>query len=431
MSQRSFNRNFGWLLLEKVIALPTVWLFTVILARSVSEHAFGEFHFLLALVALLSPFIHAGLHSLVTKELHEQPDQRPRILSTAIAVRCSAWLVFMSVFFLISGWSEYLTHDQFFLMLVLAFGQLWSSLQVLVYWYEYQGYFRPLVLIRIAHALMFLLIKLLVLYFYPSVAALIYCCCLEIICLNILIMLTYKRSDGDTRLSVPSVSYAYTLISKSKWLFFSGIAALIYLRIDQVMLGLLRSQEELAHYAVAVSLSEAWYFIPTIAVSILFSRIMDVQKENPTAYQRFLQSLMGNLFWSAVIVALLMTACSEALISLLFGRQYADAYQIFNIHVWAGVFIAVRALLSKWLIAEDLLAFSLVTQVSGAVSNIVLNALLIPYYGAKGAAVATVVSYACATWLALFLHPKTLRMGIAMSKAPVVVLGDWIQKLRQ
>ena len=37
---------------------------------------------------------------------------------------------------------------------------------------------------------------------------------------------------------------------------------MIYLRIDQVMLGNMVGSEELGNYSVAVRISEAWYFIP-------------------------------------------------------------------------------------------------------------------------------------------------------------------------
>ena len=97
-----------------------------------------------------------------------------------------------------------------------------------------------------------------------------------------------------------------------------------------------------------------------------------------------------------------------------------------QIHIWAGVFIFMRALLSRWLLAEDLLRFSLVTHIAGAVMNVALNLMLIPRYGAIGAAVATVISYASAGWLALFLSARTRPMGRMMAKSLLLPLrwGD-------
>src|SRR5690606_33169714 len=77
------------------------------------------------------------------------------------------------------------------------------------------------------------------------------------------------------------------------------------------------------------------------------------------------------------------------------------------IHVWGAIFIFARAAVSKWLVVENLIVFSVVTHGLGAVVNIGLNFVLIPYAGGSGAAVSTVVSYATASYLALFLNSRT------------------------
>jgi O-antigen/teichoic acid export membrane protein len=119
----------------------------------------------------------------------------------------------------------------------------------------------------------------------------------------------------------------------------------------------------------------------------------------------------------AFVLAVIVQLVGGPLVELLFGERFAASTPVLQIHIWAGVFIFMRALLSRWLLAEDLLRFSLVTHVAGAVMNVALNLLLIPRYGATGAALATVASYACAGWLALFLSERTRPMGWAMAKS--------------
>jgi Na+-driven multidrug efflux pump len=71
------------------------------------------------------------------------------------------------------------------------------------------------------------------------------------------------------------------------------------------------------------------------------------------------------------------------------------------------VFIFMRAGLSRWILIENALYFSLLTQGLGALSNVILNYFLIPVYGGQGAAWATLVSYAVASFFAVFLYPRT------------------------
>ena len=76
----------------------------------------------------------------------------------------------------------------------------------------------------------------------------------------------------------------------------------------------------------------------------------------------------------------------------------------------------MRALLSKWLIAERLLKFSLLTQGIGAVSNVILNYIWIPQFGILGAAWATIISYAFSSYVVLWFHHKTLVMAQIMTR---------------
>ena len=87
------------------------------------------------------------------------------------------------------------------------------------------------------------------------------------------------------------------------------------------------------------------------------------------------------------------------------------------IHIWASIFIFWGQILSKWLVNERLLVFSPIRHGVGAVINITLNLFLIPVYGGIGAAIATVISYAVASYLACFLYPKTRIAGKMMTLA--------------
>ena len=77
----------------------------------------------------------------------------------------------------------------------------------------------------------------------------------------------------------------------------------------------------------------------------------------------------------------------------------------------------MRAAFSKWLIAERLLMFSLVTQGAGALANIALNFVLIPMWGGIGAAWATVTLFVrSGLLLALLLSPRTRPAAAMMTR---------------
>lgn len=126
---------------------------------------------------------------------------------------------------------------------------------------------------------------------------------------------------------------------------------------------------------------------------------------------------MNVLFFMAFIVSLITTIVGPRLILFLYGEPYHRTGYILIIHVWAGIFIFMRGLFSKWLLIENMLSYSLFTHGLGAIVNIILNIILIKLYAGYGAACATLVSYAVASYFSLFCFPKTRKIAYIMTKS--------------
>jgi PST family polysaccharide transporter len=78
--------------------------------------------------------------------------------------------------------------------------------------------------------------------------------------------------------------------------------------------------------------------------------------------------------------------------------------------VWAGVFVSLGVIRETWVVSEGKTGFLLAATLTGALSNVGLNLLFIPKYGAIAASVNTVFSQFVATTLCTFLYPKTRRI---------------------
>lgn len=207
---------------------------------------------------------------------------------------------------------------------------------------------------------------------------------------------------------------ARSLLRKSLWLIPSGLCAVIYLEIDQIMVERMVGSAEAGLYAVAARLSEAWYVLPPIFVEAVFPILTRLRKNNMRAYERLLIMVMTGLSALAWGIAIIMMFVSPFLVPSIFGPEYAASADILVIHILAAPFVFVRAVMSKWLIIEDILKFSLITQAPAAIANIALNSALIPYYGGQGAAWATLLSYIFASFPMLLLTENTRRMGLRM-----------------
>jgi len=142
-----------------------------------------------------------------------------------------------------------------------------------------------------------------------------------------------------------------------------------------------------------------------------------LRKSDLKEYYRKIQQLCDSLFGVSLLLAILVSLLSEFIITLLYGEGYEASAAILSVHIWAGCFVFMRAVLSKWLIAEGLLKFSLISHGLGAVVNICLNYWMIQYWQGLGAAIATVFSYAVASYFSLFIYKPTRTMAMVMTKS--------------
>ena len=98
-------------------------------------------------------------------------------------------------------------------------------------------------------------------------------------------------------------------------------------------------EKEIGQYAIAVKISEAWYFIPMTISSSLFPAIISAKNESLLTYKTRLQNLYELLMWIAVSIAITSTFLAPFLITTLLGEVYLPAANVLSIHIWAGIFV--------------------------------------------------------------------------------------------
>jgi O-antigen/teichoic acid export membrane protein len=409
-------KNTAWLFAEKSFAMTLTLFINIVLARYLAPENFGQLSYLMSFMAMLAPFASVGLNALVTREVVNNNEGTGTVLGTSFFIRLLGG--FFALFVVIVG--------VLLLQLDLALSAHWFILAAIANsftaGYVIDLYFQAkvkshyVVKVRTVVLVIGSAAKLIAVSFSADLSTFLLIFIAEPIFIAIFLFIVYKHVDGNDQWCV-NKEYGFTLVHQSKWLIFSGFMSVIYLKIDQLMLGQMVGMDEVGVYAVAVRLSEVWYFFPAALVASFFPRLLLAKKESNLVYSKQLQQLCDVLFWSAVMLALIIYFCADFIVVLMFGENYAKSAILLKIHIWAGVFIFIRALLSKWLIAENLLVFSLSTHGIAAVVNVLLNLWWIPLWGGEGAAWATLISYATSSYFVLWVNKKTRSMAMVMSKA--------------
>lgn len=417
---RRVAASSGWWLGEKGLLLAVSLATNVVLVRQLGPSGFGELSYLLAVAGLLLPVAQLGVSGLAARALLERPQDERRILRAALLWRAGGWL---AAFLLGLAYWAFLDPRpaERVVLLVLLAAQAGTTFAVLEFWFQARLDATSLVPWRGSVVVLAAAAKAGVAVATRDAKAVALVFAAEYLLLGATYLVAYRRASG--RVVGPGVERDWLgwFGRRAPWLVASGIAEVIYLRIDIVMLERLRGVDEAGLYAVAARVSEIWYVIPVVIAGSMFPALWS-RRTDASAHARGLQSGFDLLFAIALAIALLMQWCAGPLVELLFGARYAPSAAVLVVHIWAGVFVFMRALVSRWLLGEDLLQFSLVTHLAGALINVAANLVLIPRHGALGAAWATVLSYAAAGWLALALSSRTRPVFVMMGRSLLLPL---------
>jgi O-antigen/teichoic acid export membrane protein len=200
------------------------------------------------------------------------------------------------------------------------------------------------------------------------------------------------------------------LISNGFPLMLAGLSIALYMRTDQIMLGVMLNEQAVGIYAAAARISELWYFVPMAIAASTLPTLVEHQQNNPQAF-RHLFKLLFRLMWGLSLAAIIFIYLfGDILITLLFGAAYHQSAAILVIHIWAGIFVALGVMRSNWLVAENLQSYGALFTIGGCVANIIGNWFLIPLFGIVGAAWATVISYAIAVFFIPLMFKKTRKI---------------------
>lgn len=413
---RKIVANFSWLMGGRGLTMILSLAVNIWLARYLGPELFGVLNYAVAFVGLFGTFTYLGISGIVVRDLVEQPEDRDELLGTVFVLKLAGALLAMLVIGLLITSRMEDGRDRL-LIAVLTVGLVFESVGVIAFWYQSRVEAKYTVRAAAFASVTGAALKCtLIVIQAPLVAFVVAIIAQQALSTTALLWIYQSHGHSVMRWRF-QLERAKSLLSQSWPLALSSIGAVLYLKIDQVMIGHFVGKTEVGIYAVAVKFSEVWYFIPTALAASLFPKIVQLKQLSDSQYRDRMQRIYRIMVVAAFAVAIPVTATATPLISSLYGSEYLGAAPVLMIHIWACPAIFMAAVLSKWLISEGLLIFSLTRHGLGALANVGLNIILIPRYGAIGAAIATVVSYTVASYLACFSDRRTFTTGVMMTKA--------------
>jgi polysaccharide transporter, PST family len=418
LSLRRVALSSAMLMAESVLRLGLTAAVSFWIARSLGPEQFGLLNFASALMVIFLGVSALGLEiPLISRLAQGQPSGA--LLGAALVLRAGAALGALACCAAL-GFALHADNPRALAVtLIVALALLGYVPSVFDCWFKARVEAVAPSLVRLIGTVLSLTAKLLCLSWGGGVVALAWTVAFEALLYGALLSLVWWRSGARraVHLKWPARAQAAQLLRDSWPYLVSGTATVVAMKVDVVLLGTLSSSVQTGVYSVVQKLSETLYIAPMALIESAYPALA----RNGTADAASVATQGQLLFDLAAACAFLASAAglllAGPLIGLVFGAAYADAVPLFQVHGWTCIAIALAAARYRWMAMLGLQRHAPAVTIAGALASVALNVMLIPRFGAWGAAWAALLSSFGAGLAASFLIRELRPLGMMQLKA--------------
>lgn len=404
-------RSTIWIAVERGVSSLSILLVSILVARFYSIDVFGQFSFALAISGFFMPLVIFGLEPVVMKYLSDDSEQGEGfsalrmglLLSTLVSVFLFAVCV-VSVCLILEDDASRL------LAVLLSFRLIFSPVWLSRVWFQLHYRYEVVAGVKVLGAALSFVAFLFVIYFDHPVSFIAQVMVVEAILTSILLLFLLYRISGIHYFSRLNLGLLKKLFAQGLPLAVSSLGVVIYHKSDILILGLLSSSIEVAIYSASARLYGALLFVPAAISTAAYPLLLNLPHDR-------LRSEDTRIYFSSILcTGLLMVTIvllfRRFMVVTIFGEKFSDASMVLAIHATSAYFacFGIATLRVFYLLGKQ--NFVMLCTLAGAVINIFLNILLIPLYGALGAAVATLFSTLIFNFVILFLISEFRSMAI-------------------
>jgi len=187
----------------------------------------------------------------------------------------------------------------------------------------------------------------------------------------------------------------------------------IYFRLVIVLMSLISSAEQTGYFGGSLRAMEALIVVPVLVATVALPLLTAAARDNISRLRYAIEGLSEGAVIAGVLVALVAFRAAEPAMSLLGGSEFGPAGDVLRIQALALLFIALYQIWTVGLIALGRQRQLILTNALGLVAVSAFAAALVPPFGAKGGAVATVVGDAVLAGLIYWrLHVSAGKMTV-------------------
>lgn len=400
-SAKRIARNTSLLTIGQIINYGEGAIYAILVARYLGAEGLGVLSFGVALTAVFAILATFGLTTLTAREVAKDRRLATKYAANLIPMQVLLALATVGLIVVLVnalGYSQQTIYVVYILSIGIIVSTL-SSLLLAIFQAFEQLEFQSIVLVTTSVGQ--LCGAVIVIQLHLNVVA---------FALLLLLMggvtLAYVYATCVRRFFVPRVEADFTFwksaLTEAWPMAATAVGAIVFFRIDVVMISLIQGTTAVGFYSIAFTLSEASLVVPGVFIASLFPVLSKLHRDSRQSFRDTCAQATKYLFYLALPMAFFVTIWAKPIVSLLYGARFDPSVAALQILIWSAALMYVSIVLGTAFVAANLQKLNMKLTFLEAALNISLNALLIPEYSYFGASFATLVTVACGLALRLF-----------------------------
>ena len=362
----------------------------VITARYLGPSNYGIISYVSSIVAFALPIMQLGLKNTLVKEFVQMPSQEGKTLGTALIIN-----IISSVFCMIGSVSFVALvnageKDTITVCALYSLTLLFQATEMTQYWFQSKLLSKYPSMAALVAYIVGALYKIYLLITNKGIVWFAVSNVIDYFLISIILLVIYKRVGGQ-KLSV-DWRLGRELLSRSKYYIIPGLMVIIFQHTDRIMIRLMVDEAETGFYSAAITCIGISSFVFTAIIDSARPVILEAKEHDHALYERRVIQLYSAVTILSLLQSIVMTLLAKPIVYILYGTDYLPAAGILAVAVWYITFGHFGSVRNIWILAEEKQKHLTGINVAGATANVLLNLVLVPVWGAVGAAVASVIT---------------------------------------
>ena len=394
-------QNAKWIIGCKAVQALLQLVVGMLSARYLGPSNYGLINYAASVVAFLVPVMQLGLYATLVQEYVATPEREGEIMGTALVLNFlsgAACIVGVTAFSMVSGSGNPVTVA---VCALYSTQLLFQAMEMLQCWFQAKLLSKYSSMAMLGAYVAVSAYKIWLLATGKSVYWFALSHSVEYGMAGIGMLVLYRKV-GQQKLRF-SFRTGRELVSRSKYYIPANMMVTVFQSTSYVMLKLMMGDADNGFYAAAVTCTGLPAFVYTAIVDSARPTILESRKQSVAAFEKNVSRLYAIVIWLSVVQSIGFTLLAKPIVWILYGDAYLNAEPVLRIQVWNIAFSYMGAVRNIWILGEGKYPLLWRINLTGAVTNVVLNAVLIPLWGACGAAVAAVLTQMITNFVLGFL----------------------------